>query len=39
MECPKCSGSGLMDCEECGTPESVTCDNCDGEGEVEDEGE
>ena len=34
-ECSKCEGSGVYDCEECGT--ELACDLCDGDGDIEKE--
>lgn len=37
--CEDCDGTGLVDCPNCGTPETDECDYCDGTGEVDEEEE
>lgn len=37
--CEDCGGSGMLDCEYCGTREATECDACDGTGEIESDNE
>jgi hypothetical protein len=35
IECLECEGTGLVECDCCGTAEAQECDECGGSGEVE----
>lgn len=38
-QCKSCEGTGLVECDKCGTEEALGCLECDGTGEVDKEDE